>query len=160
GPVFPLPPSTPVPPPFLSVDFPPATGERLAPEVYPRPDGEVYLCGLSEEVSLPESPELVQPRPDAGPLLQQIAATLSSSLAGLTPQRVQACYRPVTEDGLPFLGQVPGVTGAYLATGHSCWGILNAPASGLAMAELIVDGQAHSVDLTPFAVRRTTMATR
>ena len=78
----------------------------------------------------------------------------AASLAGLVPQRVQACYRPVTEDGLPFLGQVPDVTGAYIATGHSCWGILNAPASGLAMAELIVDGQAHSVDLTLFAPQR------
>ena len=149
-----------IPAQALFVDYVTATGERLAPEVYPRPDGEVYLCGLSEEVALPESPELVQPRPDAGPLLQQIAATLSSSLAGLTPQRVQACYRPVTGDGLPFLGQVPGVTGAYLATGHSCWGMLNAPASGLAMAELIVDGQAHSVDLAPFALQRAPMASR
>ena len=149
-----LQPTTPIPAQALFVDYVTATGERLAPEVYPRPDGEVYLCGLSEEVALPESPELVQPRPEAGPFLQQIAGTLSSSLAGLVPQRVQACYRPVTEDGLPFLGQVPDVTGAYIATGHSCWGILNAPASGLAMAELIVDGHAHSVDLTPFAPQR------
>jgi glycine/D-amino acid oxidase-like deaminating enzyme len=67
---------------------------------------------------------------------------------------VQACYRPVTEDGLPFLGQISDITGAYIATGHSCWGILNAPASGLAMAELIVDGQAHSVDLIPFSPQR------
>ena len=149
-----LQPTTPVPAQALFVDYVTATGERLAPEVYPRPDGEVYLCGLSEEVALPESPELVQPRPEAGPFLQQIAGTLSSSLAGLVPQRVQACYRPVTADGLPFLGQVPEVSGAYIATGHSCWGILNAPASGLSMAELIVDGQAHSVDLTPFAPQR------
>src|SRR5215831_18000666 len=147
-------PTTPIPAQALFVDYVTTTGERLAPEVYPRPDGEVYLCGLSEEVALPESPALVQPRPEAGPFLQQIAGALSSSLAGLVPQRVQAYYRPVTEDGLPFLGQVPDVTGAYIATGHSCWGILNAPASGLAMAELIVDGQAHSVDLTPFAPQR------
>lgn len=152
-----LQPTTPVPAQALFVDYVTATGERLAPEVYPRPDGEVYLCGLSEEVALPESPELVQPRPEAGPLLQQIAGTLSSSLAGLQPQRVQACYRPVTEDGLPFLGQVPDVTGAYIATGHSCWGILNGPASGLAMAELIVEGQSRSVDLTPFALQRVTV---
>jgi glycine/D-amino acid oxidase-like deaminating enzyme len=149
-----LQPTAPIPAQALFVDYVTATGERLAPEVYPRPDGEVYLCGLSEEVALPDSPELVQPRPEAGPFLQQIAGTLSSSLAGLVPQRVQACYRPVTEDGLPFLGQVPDVTGTYIATGHSCWGILNAPASGLAMAELIVDGHAHSVDLSPFAPQR------
>ena len=48
-------------------------------------------------------------------MLQQIAADLSSALTGLEPQRLQACYRPVYDDGLPLLGQVPGVQGAYLA---------------------------------------------
>ena len=114
----------------------------------------MYLCGLSESTPVPERPELVQPRSDAGSVLQRIAGSLSSALAHVSPQRVQACYRPITEDGLPLLGRVPGVTGAYIATGHSCWGILNAPASGLAMAELIVDGEAHSVNLTPFAPHR------
>ena len=151
-------PRTPVPAQALFVDYVTATGERFEPEVYPRPDGEVYLCGLSEEGPLPERPELVQPRPEAGPLLHQMAGILSSSLADVPLQRVQACYRPVYADGLPLLGQVPGVSGAYIATGHSCWGILNAPASGLAMAELIVDGQAHSVDLRPFEPRRALVA--
>jgi glycine/D-amino acid oxidase-like deaminating enzyme len=147
-------PTASIPAQALFVNYTTATGEHLEPEVYPRPDGEVYLCGLPDMSPLPERPDLVQPRPEAGPLLQAIAGTLSSSLAGLQPRRVQACYRPVYEDGLPLLGKVPGVTGAYIATGHSCWGILNAPASGLAMSELIVDGQAHSVDLAPFDPQR------
>jgi glycine/D-amino acid oxidase-like deaminating enzyme len=62
----------------------------------------------------------------------------------------RACYRPVTRDGLPLIGRPSGVEGAYVATGHSVWGILNAPAIGEAMAELITDGAAHSVDLSPF----------
>jgi glycine/D-amino acid oxidase-like deaminating enzyme len=37
-----------------------------------------------------------------------------------------------------------------VATGHSVWGILNAPATGEAMAELIVDGAARTVDLSRF----------
>ena len=37
-----------------------------------------------------------------------------------------------------------------MATGHSVWGILNAPATGEALAELIADGGARSPDLTPF----------
>ena len=53
-------------------------------------------------------------------------------------------------DGLPLIGPVPGVEGAYLATGHSVWGILNAPATGDAIAELIIDGAARSVDLSAF----------
>lgn len=47
-------------------------------------------------------------------------------------------------------GPVPGVPGAFVATGHSVWGILNAPATGEAMAELIADGASRSVDLSPF----------
>jgi glycine/D-amino acid oxidase-like deaminating enzyme len=42
------------------------------------------------------------------------------------------------------------VKGIYVATGHSVWGILNAPATGEAMAELIVDGVARTVDLSRF----------
>jgi glycine/D-amino acid oxidase-like deaminating enzyme len=37
-----------------------------------------------------------------------------------------------------------------VATGHNVWGILNAPATGEALAELIADGVASSTDLTPF----------
>ena len=56
----------------------------------------------------------------------------------------QACYRPVMLDGLPVMGAIPGIEGAYIATGHSVWGILNAPASGEALAGLILEGQGRS----------------
>ena len=65
-----------------------------------------------------------------------------------------ACYRPMCDDALPIMGAVPGVPGAYVATGHNCWGILNAPASGLAMAELLTAGAAGAVDLRPFSPAR------
>ena len=49
-----------------------------------------------------------------------------------------------------MMGKVPLLEGAYVATGHSCWGILNSPATGAALAELIVDGAASSVDISAF----------
>jgi hypothetical protein len=55
---------------------------------------------------------------------------------------------------LPLIGAVPGVEGAYVATGHSVRGMLNAPATGEAMSELILDGAARHVDLAPFAPER------
>ena len=64
--------------------------------------------------------------------------------------RKASCYRPITVDELPLIGRVTGFAGAYVATGHSVWGILNAPTPGEAMAELIVDGVAHKVDLRRF----------
>ena len=52
---------------------------------------------------------------------------------------------------MPLLGAVRGgPAGLFVATGHNCWGILNAPASGKAMAELIATGEARAVDLSPF----------
>ena len=62
----------------------------------------------------------------------------------------QAYFRPVTQDGMPLIGKVPQVEGAYVAAGHSVWGFLNAPATGEAVAELIADGVARTIDLTPF----------
>jgi glycine/D-amino acid oxidase-like deaminating enzyme len=38
---------------------------------------------------------------------------------------------------------VSGAAGAYVATGHSVWAMLNAPATGKAMSELILDGAAR-----------------
>ena len=55
---------------------------------------------------------------------------------------------------MPLIGALPGIDGAYVATGHSVWGMLNAPATGEAMSELILDGAAHRVDLAPFAPGR------
>ena len=79
-----------------------------------------------------------------------MCASLSPALSSAKIRARQACYRPITGDGLPLIGRVPGVAGAYVATGHGVWGILNAPATGEAIAELIVDGSAQTVDLRPF----------
>ena len=56
----------------------------------------------------------------------------------------------MTQDGLPLIGRVPQSEGLYVATGHNVWGILNAPATGEAMAQLIADGATRDVDLAPF----------
>src|SRR2546422_11527757 len=66
----------------------------------------------------------------------------------------QACFRPVTEDRLPLIGAVPGVEGAYVATGHSVWGMLNPPAHRRAMSELILDRAADRDELAPLAPAR------
>lgn len=46
-------------------------------------------------------------------------------------------------DGIPVIGEVPGAKGAFVASGHGCWGILNGPATGEAVAELLVEGKAN-----------------
>jgi glycine/D-amino acid oxidase-like deaminating enzyme len=75
--------------------------------------------------------------------------SFAPALADADVVAAQACYRPVTRDGLPLIGRVPGIAGAYVATGHSVWGMLNAPATGEAMAELIADGGSQ-LDIAAF----------
>ena len=127
------------------------TGGRLvSPEVFPRADGTVYACAISSDSPLPDDPAGAAPDEGAAERLAAICWAISPALA---PGRIvarHACWRPVTRDGLPLIGPVPGAPGAFVATGHGVWGILNAPATGEAMAELVLEGAARTVDLAPF----------
>jgi glycine/D-amino acid oxidase-like deaminating enzyme len=127
-----------------------ASGEVQGPELFPRPDGTTYVCAISSESPLPLDPAEIAPDPGAIDRLHAMCADLSPVLASAPVVARQACYRPIARDGLPLIGRVPGIAGAYVATGHSVWGILNAPATGEAIAELITEGTAHTVDLSPF----------
>ncbi|MGE0718760.1 MAG: NAD(P)/FAD-dependent oxidoreductase [Alphaproteobacteria bacterium] len=129
-------------------------GETHSPEIFPRPDGTTWVCAVSSDAALPVDPSQVVPDPGAAERLHEIAAALSPALARAPVLVRQACFRPVARDGLPLMGAVPGVAGAYVATGHNVWGILNAPATGEAMADLILDSVTRAVDLTPFAPGR------
>jgi D-amino-acid dehydrogenase len=57
--------------------------------------------------------------------------------------------RPLTPDGLPVMGRVPGWDNLYIATGHAMLGVTLAPATGAAMSDLICTGRS-SVDLSAF----------
>jgi glycine/D-amino acid oxidase-like deaminating enzyme len=133
----------------LFVDYRTSDGRHLEPEIFPRPDGDVYVCGMADPAPLPEAPEDVEVDDEACATLARAAGRLSTALATARVVRRQACYRPVTSDGLPLIGPVPALAGAYVATGHGPWGMLNAPATGLALAELVTEGAA-SLDLRPF----------
>lgn len=138
------------PPHALFVDYRTVKGSHLEPEIVPRPDGEVYVCGMADPAPLPASPDEVRVNEEACAVLARAAGRVATSLAAAPIARRQACYRPVVADGLPIIGPVPGVAGAFVATGHGPWGMLNGPATGRALAELITEGAARSVDLAAF----------
>ncbi len=138
----------------LFLEFQEKSGALTTPEVFPRADGTTYVCAISSESPVPLDPAAVQPDPGAIERLEAICRDISPTLRDAPILARQACYRPVTEDGLPLIGEVPGHAGAYVATGHNVWGILNAPATGEAMAELILHGVARTVDIAAFAPAR------
>jgi D-amino-acid dehydrogenase len=70
------------------------------------------------------------------------------------PIREEWCGpRPVTPDGLPFIGPLPGVANVLVAAGHAMLGITLAPATAEAVAALVV-GERPQVALAPFRVDR------
>jgi glycine/D-amino acid oxidase-like deaminating enzyme len=138
----------------LFLEYQEANGEVLTPELFPRADGTTWVCAVSSTSPLPVDPASVVGDDGAHARLEAMCRAISPALAAAPITARQACFRPVTDDGLPLLGRVPGVEGAYVATGHSVWGMLNAPVTGEAMAELILDGAARHVDLARFAPGR------
>jgi glycine/D-amino acid oxidase-like deaminating enzyme len=151
--------SRPISPHALFVECEAEDGSLDTPEVFPRPDGTTYVCGLSSPAPLPDGPAEVASDAGAEEQLKSMVRTFAPALAEARIVVAQACYRPVTRDGLPLIGKVPGSAGAYVATGHSVWGMLNAPATGEAMAELITEGAASTVDITAFDPARPGLGT-
>ena len=139
-----------IPPQALFLECREADGRMTSPEVFPRADGTTYVCAISSETPVPPDPAAVIPDAGAIDRLKAICAAISPILAKAPVLAEQACFRPVVADGLPLIGAVPNIGGAYVATGHSVWGILNAPATGEAMAELLTTGKTGVVDLEAF----------
>jgi len=86
-----------------------------------------------------------------------MARTVIPALADAPVTGSWSNFRPFTEDHLPVLGATR-VRGLVLATGHFRNGILLAPITAQAIAELIATGQAP-IDLAPFAIERFAMRT-
>ena len=57
--------------------------------------------------------------------------------------------RPMTPDGLPIIGRAPECPNLFLAGGHAMLGVTLGPATGEALADLIVSGSSPQV-LQPF----------
>ncbi|CEM26891.1 unnamed protein product [Vitrella brassicaformis CCMP3155] len=91
------------------------------PEIYPRPDNEVYMCGFPDMVPVPDDPGAVVPEEEKGQRLKQMADTMSGALQGTSVEGVSCCFLPLSPDNTPLIGEVPGCNGVYVATGHSCW---------------------------------------
>ncbi len=59
-----------------------------------------------------------------------------------------------TPDLHPVIGRVDGIDGLYVCTGFSGHGFKLAPAVGIVVAELILDGQARTVDISSLRMSR------
>lgn len=57
-------------------------GESRDPEVYPRPDGEIYVCGMADKSPLPAHPSGVVHDPGSTAAMRAQLGRVSSALTG------------------------------------------------------------------------------
>lgn len=88
-------------------------------------------------------PEVIEAAMARIPCLEQ--AEISRGWAG---------HYSTTPDHLPVLGPVPGVAGFLSAGGFSGHGFMHAPATGLLMAEWVLDGGPQTIDVSSLSIER------
>lgn len=122
----------------------------VSPEMYARKD-EIYVCGEGDtSVPIPETTDDVEIVTEKCDELFKTVGKLSDVLKSGKILKRQACYLPVLDvpsSSGPLIGE-SNVESLYIASGHSCWGINNAPATGQLMSELLLEGKAHSCDIS------------
>ena len=121
---------------------------KATPEIYARPNDEVYACGEGDTlVPLPKTTDAVvvdQSRCDA--IIEHVGSISDELRDGQVKVR-QACYLPnVMTGGGPLIGKT-NVPGLFVASGHTCWGIQNGPGTGKLISEFVWDGHAKSADV-------------
>ncbi|MGB9418657.1 MAG: FAD-dependent oxidoreductase [Acidobacteriaceae bacterium] len=129
-----------------------------SPDVYliPRGDGRIVIGATIEQAGYSR-----QVDPTALSLLRQRAAALWPPAAEAPELESWAGLRPASADGLPSIGRCertenPGGEAQFIAAGHYRNGILLAPGTAHAIADL-VSGVAPAVDLAPFAPLRASL---
>jgi glycine/D-amino acid oxidase-like deaminating enzyme len=120
-----------------------------------RPDGDQFtLIGVGEDETV--DADSFNPAVDFEPAAQAFERVVQRM-----PALGQGYFRggwaglfTVTPDWHPVLDRVEGAEGVYCAVGFSGHGFKLAPMIGTVMAELVTEGQAASVDITPLRVSR------
>jgi glycine/D-amino acid oxidase-like deaminating enzyme len=99
-----------------------------------------------------ESPAV---QPDVIDAIVDGLAAVMPSLRGISVAYQWCCFRPRHPDRRPVIDRVPGITNAWLTSGHFRTGILNAPVTAAVLSRWIAAGvppvEAHAWSATRFA---------
>jgi sarcosine oxidase subunit beta len=120
--------------------------------------GEIIHAGSlsGEELQDPVDPDDYNEAADGGWLpgiRQRLSRRYPAMHRGYGRGGFGALYG-ITPDWHPILDRLPGLEGAYCAVGFSGHGFKLSPMVGQLMAELIIDGKASTLDITPLRLAR------
>ncbi|KAF7329951.1 DAO domain-containing protein [Mycena kentingensis (nom. inval.)] len=142
------PPSKPIAPYVLFTEITGIGSGVSTPEIYARPDRTVYACGPGDDSPVPENVDDVVVEASACETLLRNVSSISDELREGEVEARQACFLPVSSvGGGPIIGEVEKGSGLFVATGHTCWGISNAPGTAKAISELVLGGSVRCANL-------------
>ncbi len=102
----------------------------------PRRDGRILIGATVEDVGFDKN------LTESGiEFLRETACEIAPSLANLEIREKWAGLRPVSEDGLPILGEFAGIKNLFIATAHYRNGILLAPLTAKILADKIAENK-------------------
>jgi glycine oxidase len=114
----------------------------------PREDGRVLAGSTEEEVGFDK-----RTTDEAIAELVSFSRSIVPALVGATIEKTWAGLRPGSFDGLPYMGPLPGLKNAFVATGHFRSGLFLSTATAVVMSQLL-RGAEPAIDLGPFRVGR------
>jgi sarcosine oxidase subunit beta len=127
----------------------------FANDMYFRPEGSLTLVGLEDGNPLGESPDGDTDHAKPG-FVERGIERLCARVPALEKGSLQSAhggYDGITPDQHPLLGRA-GPDGFYQQCGFSGTGFKTAPAVGLCMSELILDGASKAVDISVYSPAR------
>ena len=119
-----------------------------AGSLYPRADNKLLLGATVEDVGYDKRVKV-----ESLHALVEQGIALVPKLRDANVVTAWAGLRPFSHDNLPYLGPVPDLDGAFVATGHYRSGILLAPITGLLLKEMIL-GEPSTLPLPPYQMTR------
>jgi sarcosine oxidase, subunit beta len=134
---------TTTPLPELPLDFPFVID--FAQSLYFHREGQGVLTGMSNPDETPGFDQSVDP--DWELVHLEAAAARLPMLEGAGLASHWAGLYEVTPDAHPIFGATP-VSGFYLCAGFSGHGFMHGPVTGKLVSEILLDGQAHTVDIS------------
>jgi glycine/D-amino acid oxidase-like deaminating enzyme len=132
-------------------------GGDIANLTYFRPEGaDLTLVGNGNIEQEVDDPEIYAQRPSQS-FIQEIWTRLARRIPLMADAEYSTGYAGLytsTPDSHPVMDRVDGVDGLYVCTGFSGHGFKLSPAVGLLMAELVLDGRATTIDISPLRMSR------
>jgi glycine/D-amino acid oxidase-like deaminating enzyme len=142
--------------PVDKIPYHPGGGD-IANLIYFRPEGaDLTLVGNGNIEQVVDDPEIYAARPSQS-FIQEVWSRLVRRIPVMEEAEFSTGYAGLytsTPDSHPIIDLVEGIDGLYICTGFSGHGFKLSPMVGVLMAELMLDGQATTIDISPLRMSR------